>query len=78
MQKDVCKYFSDCGFFKKHSSEFERKDKITIFQQYIEVYCNGGLRRDCSRYVQIEKTGISLPDDITPIGIKYHLDVVEP
>lgn len=77
MPKDTCKYFSSCGFFKKHSSELERENTKTIFHQYIKVYCFGSLRQDCSRYIQIEKTGVSLHEDITPTGIKYNLDEEE-
>lgn len=73
MQKGSCKYFSNCEFYKKHTAEISRIDKNTIFHQYISIYCYGALQRNCYRYLQKEETGVSLPEDITPTGVKYTL-----
>ncbi len=74
MPKGICKYYLNCSFFKRYDTELTRKDKITIFHQYIEVYCFGKLMHDCFRYIHLEKTGTSLSDDITPTGVKFSLD----
>ncbi len=70
MREGICKYFPDCRFYKFFSAEVERKDKITIFHQYINIYCFGILQHNCYRFIKKEN-GEPLADDITPTGIKY-------
>jgi hypothetical protein len=71
MSKGICQYYLNCEFFKRYDSELNRKEKITIFHQYIGIYCFGTLRCNCYRYIQREETGSPPADDITPTGVKY-------
>jgi hypothetical protein len=73
MAKGICKYYINCDFFKRHSFEASRKEKLSLFYQYVEVYCYGKLGRLCYRYEYRETNGESAPDNVTPTGIEYSL-----
>ena len=71
MSKRLCKHYLNCPFYNKYSTEDHRKDKISIFRQYVEKYCFGENYQECHRYIQKEETGTMPADDITPTGERY-------
>ena len=71
MAKGICPYYLDCSFFERFKSDLSRKDRITVFREFIEVYCFGELRDACHRYLHREQTGQPLADDIAPNGDQY-------
>ena len=71
MAKGICPYYLDCSFFERFKSDLSRKDRITIFHEFIAVYCFGALRDTCHRFLHLEQTGQPLADHIAPNGEPY-------
>ena len=71
MEKGICIYFHKCQFYKKYCRNVSRKEKITVFHEYISVYCYGPLRTYCHRWIARDTAGEIPPADITPSGAKY-------
>jgi len=71
MSKGICSHFSKCQFYQKYCRNLSRKEKITIFHEYISVYCYGPLRGICHRLTSAQQYGKLPPADITPSGAQY-------
>jgi len=71
MAKGICTYFSKCQFYQKYCRDLSRKDRITVFHEYISVYCYGPMRESCHRLIAAKKYGIAPPADVTPSGVEY-------